>query len=340
METAKKSHKLRRTALVGILISFLTILVIFKFTETSVTWQVIFEVDYKFIIVAIFFHSLFWIFWALRLKKLSEYLGAGVSFSYSLETSLASGFLAAITPSSAGGEPLRAKMLSDAGMSVGASTAVVLAERLLDAIFFISAIPVMIFISGFSTKFGIYAELLFTAIFIIFTLFMYFSFKNQDNIQKISSKLTPITRRFLGDRRAERVTTYITKELFLFREASVQLATKSKTQILYLFLITIVIWLFEFLVPSAILLSLRTSPFWAESIASQLFLVIISLIPLTPGSSGIAETGMLYFYSLFVEKHYLGALIGIWRIVTYYSNLIVGLIINVRILKSKYLENQ
>jgi hypothetical protein len=99
------------------------------------------------------------------------------------------------------------------------------------------------------------------------------------------------------------------------------------------------IWFSEFLIPSALLLSLKTQPYWAESIASQLFLVIISLAPLTPGASGIAETGMVYFYSLFVSREYLGSLVALWRLITYHSNLLIGFVVNVKILKSRYLDN-
>jgi hypothetical protein len=328
---------LKRAALLGIIISLLTIIVIFKFTETHLTWKVIYEVDIRFLMLAFLFHSLFWIFWAIRLKKLSEFLGIQITLSYAFKTTLASGFLAAITPSSAGGEPLRVKMLNDSGISFGASSAIVLAERLLDAIFFISALPVMIFISDFSSRFGIYAGVVFTLFFVGFMFFMYLTFKDPENVEKISAKISSFIARFSRSR-GDRISSIINRELMLFRDASVELATVSKYQFSLLFILTALIWIFEFLVPSAILLAMKTSPHWTESLTSQLFLVIISLVPLTPGSSGIAEAGMLYFYSLFVEKVYIGSLVGLWRVITYYSNLIVGLIVNVMVLKSRYLE--
>ncbi len=338
MEGPKKTRGVKRATAAGIIISILAMVVIFKFTETHLTWKIIYELNPAFLTLALAFHLLFWIMWAYRLKVLSSSLGNNISFSYAFQTSLASGFLAAITPSSAGGEPLRIKMLNDKGISVGASSAIVLAERLLDAIFFISALPVMIFISDFTTKFGIYSGVIFTVIFFLFLGFLYFAFKDPENVERLSVKISGIVKKVIRGKKADRITTVITKELFFFREASVQLATIPKTQIAFLFVITSLIWFFEFLVPSAILLALKTQPHWAESIASQLFLVIISLAPITPGSSGIAETGMLYFYSLFISKEYLGSLVAIWRIITYHTNLVIGLLVNVKILKSRYLD--
>jgi len=338
METSEKTRGVKRATAAGIIISVLTMIAIFKFTETHLTWKIIYELNPAYLSLAFISHFLFWILWAYRLKVLSSTLGNNISFSYAFQTSLASGFLAAITPSSAGGEPLRVKMLNDKGISVGASSAIVLAERLLDAIFFISSLPIMIFISDFTTKFGIYSGVVFTIFFFLFLGFLYFAFKEPENVEKLAVKIAKIVKRVIRSKKGERITTAITKELFFFREASVQLTTIPKSHIVFLFVITSLIWISEFLVPSAILLTLKTHPHWRESIASQLFLVIISLAPITPGSSGIAEAGMLYFYSLFVGKEYLGSLVAIWRTITYHTNLFIGLLVNVKILKSRYLD--
>jgi len=338
MESAEKTRGVKRATAAGVLISILAMAAIFKFTETHLTWKIIYELNPIYLALGLIFHLLFWIFWAYRLKLLSLNLGNNLDFSYAFQTSLASGFLAAITPSSAGGEPLRVKMLTDRGMSVGESSAIVLAERLLDAIFFISAIPLMIFISDFTTKFGIYSGLIFTAFFLLFLAFLYFSFKDPENVEKIAIRLASLSKRLVGKKKSERITTVITRELLFFREASVKLTAIPKINVVYLFAVTSLIWLSEFLVPSAVLLALKTQPHWAESVASQLFLVIISLAPITPGSSGIAETSMFYFYSLFVGREYLGSLVAIWRIITYHTNLFFGLLVNVKILKSKYLN--
>ncbi len=337
MEASKKTLGVKKATAAGTIISILTMVIIFKFTETHLTWKIIYELDPAYLTLAFILHLLFWIMWGYRLKVLSSSLGNNISLSYAFQISLASGFLAAITPSSAGGEPLRVKMLNDRGISIGESSAIVLAERLLDAIFFISALPVMIFISDFTTKFGIYSGVIFTIFFFLFIGFLYFAFKDPKNVEKLSVKIAGIAKR-LGSKRADRITAAITKELLFFREASVQLTAIPKTQIVVLFVITSLIWFFEFLVPSAVLLALKTQPHLTESIASQLFLVIISLAPITPGSSGIAETGMLYFYSLFISKEYLGSLVAIWRIITYHTNLLFGFLVNVKILKSRYLD--
>ncbi|AGK60823.1 hypothetical protein Asulf_00814 [Archaeoglobus sulfaticallidus PM70-1] len=338
METTEKNNIKNLTKiLLAIGISLATIFIIFKLTETELTWKVISALDKKFLAVALLFHIAFWAFWALRLQYLSLNLGKRISFSYALQATISSSFLAAITPSSAGGEPLRAKMLSDAGMSYGEATATVLAERLLDAIFFITALPFMVILSGFKVRFGVYAGVIFTITFIGFLVLMYMIFKDQENIDKITSKISFIFRFWKKDV-GSRVYDVVKKELLFFRSALIDLAKIPKLRILVLLILTSLTWIFEFCVPSALLLAMKSHPYWIESIASQLFLIILSLIPLTPGASGIAETGMLYFYSYFVNSAYMGTLVGLWRIITYHTNLVVGLLVNIKVFGYRYIQ--
>ncbi|AEA46732.1 flippase-like domain-containing protein [Archaeoglobus veneficus] len=328
-----------KKALIGVIISILTIAVIFRLTETNVTWQVIFQANLFFLSIAFLLHVFFWFFWAIRLKSLADSLGQPISLGYALEVSIASTFLAAITPSSAGGEPLRIKMLHDAGVSVGSATAVVLAERLLDAIFFIAALPVFLLLTGFSTKLGIEIGLLFALCLFGFIIFLYLLLKRPERLDSFTSWLVRFIARFSRER-AEKAGEKIRAELMRFREALISLAKNSYRKIASIMVITSCIWFSEFLVPSAILAAFGCDPELLLSLTSQLILVIISLVPLTPGASGIAEVGMSYLYSKFVPQHIIGVLTGVWRFITYFLNLIVGFVVNVKLLKSKYIDQK
>ncbi|KUK06023.1 MAG: hypothetical protein XD48_1755, partial [Archaeoglobus fulgidus] len=110
-----------RAAVIGILVSIAVTAIIFKYTESELTWSVIKRANWLLLIVAFLLQVSFWLLWALRMKLLSNYLGYHISFFHSLEITMASMFTASITPSSAGGEPVRVKMLSDRGVEVGTS---------------------------------------------------------------------------------------------------------------------------------------------------------------------------------------------------------------------------
>ena len=176
MASTEKSRGLKKFA--GILISIASILVIFKLTETNLTWSAISEAKRELLLLAFILHALFWLFWAVRLKLLFSFLNHKISVAYALDATLASMFLAAITPSSAGGEPVRVKMLVDKGASVGSASAVILVERLLDAIFYIAGLAFFMVLSGFSLKFGLEVGMVFFASLVIFIALLYMGIKS------------------------------------------------------------------------------------------------------------------------------------------------------------------
>jgi len=333
----KKSRTVK-TAVLGILISLVTSIAIIKMTETRLTWEAVKTANVYYLALAVILQASFWFLWALRLKEVVMCLNHKLSFGYALEMTMASMFLAAITPSSAGGEPLRIKMLSDRGVNVGSAVAAVLAERVLDSIFFATALPIFILISDFSTKFGVEVTIIFATSLVLFLIFLYHLFKKPERVERLTDHVYKIFRRF-SERKAHNLQDYIRKEMFAFRDAAIQLSTVSKEKLFILISITVALWSVGFMIPSAILLAFGSKPFFLLSYTSQLIIVVVSLIPLTPGSSGIAEASMAYLYSKFVSSEILGILVGIWRVVTYALNIIVGLFVNIRILKSRYLSN-
>ncbi|ENO12032.1 hypothetical protein MBGDC06_00555 [Thermoplasmatales archaeon SCGC AB-539-C06] len=71
-----------------------------------------------------------------------------ISLWESTKIVIANLFLANITPSMAGGEPVRIYLLNKDGLSIGGATASVLGERLLDAIFLLLCVPFALFVFG------------------------------------------------------------------------------------------------------------------------------------------------------------------------------------------------
>ncbi len=327
-----ENKDLKRKALLGILISVVALALIFYFTETKVTWRAIFKAKIQFLVLALFFQFIFWLFWAVRIRYLTKHLGKEITLSYAFEVTLASGFLAAITPSSAGGEPLRVKMLYDAGVGAGESTAIVLVERILDAIFFSIALPIFVIFTGFSLKLGMEVGCVFAFSLLGFLIFLWLLLKKPDRLLTLSYKIEKIVAKF-SKKRAEGLAEKLKEEMIAFRDALAMLAKKPLCAVVSLFF-TVAIWIPEFLIPSAILEAFGCKPYFLYSITAQLLLVVISLLPLTPGASGIAEFGMSYLYSNFVPNHIIGILTVLWRFITYYLNLIAGFFV----IKKRYVD--
>jgi uncharacterized protein (TIRG00374 family) len=132
-----------KAVLLATLISLASIIIILKYTNANISWKIITQIDVRFLVLGLVLHVCSWIFYAIRLKLLTSMAGHEISFRFSLKSTLASNLLAAVTPSSAGGEPLRIKILADDGMSYGSATAVAVGERVMDSIFFVAALALL-----------------------------------------------------------------------------------------------------------------------------------------------------------------------------------------------------
>ena len=73
-------------------------------------------------------------------------LGHKVGLIRSFEIVVSGTFVAALTPSSIGGEPLRIHLLSQDKMPIGKATAVILGERILDAMLMLLAAPFSLYL--------------------------------------------------------------------------------------------------------------------------------------------------------------------------------------------------
>ncbi len=306
-------------ATIATIISVVTILIIFHISNFEVSVKTLLTLNPIYIFIAFLLQFSFWFLWALRLKVISDALGCKVKYSYSFVTTLTSMFFAAITPSSAGGEPVRVKMIGDVCKSYGLSSAVVLTERLLDAIFFALSLPVLVIATGFYVGLGFKVAGIFTLFLVAFIVLLALLLKNPNAVEGMIEKICKI--KFFRGRKDK-----LLREAMSFRSALIELLS-SKRYASAVFVITIVMWILGFLIPSFILMAMNQPPYFLFSITAQVIIVVISLIPLTPGSSGIAEGSMAYLYSSFVPHSTLGVLVAVWRIITYYTNLVFGFIV-------------
>ncbi len=306
-----------REMILAIFISLVTITIIFKFTNTSVTYQALSSINVAFVILAIILQALSWVFWSLRIQILSKLVAQEVSFGLAMQTTLASLFVASLTPSTAGGEPVRIKMLADNGMSYGSAMTIVLAERLLDSFLFLAALAACLLLTNFVIGVGLEIGGIFLVLIILLMIFLWELIKRPDRI----SRLFDWIRRKRGN---GKTIDFIEKQAWLFREADINLIKEARKEMPAMAAVTVIIWTCEFLIPSILLIGLNQSPSLLYSITAQIIITIISLLPLTPGSSGIAEFSMSYIYGKFVPTYLLGILVALWRLITYFMGLLVG----------------
>jgi uncharacterized protein (TIRG00374 family) len=311
-----KDEKLKAVFLATFM-SMASIIIILKFTEANLSWKMLSQIQGRFLMLGFVLHMFSWIFYAVRLRLLTSLAGHKISFRLSIVSTLASNFLAALTPSSAGGEPLRIKILADDGMSYGSATAVAVGERLLDSIFFVAALAFFLIFSNFLTSFGLKIGAIFFFLLFLLLTFLWQLVRRPEKIAGFIQWLKKKT----GNRA---IVISLEREIWLFRKAGINLARETLRCTPVMAALTALIWMCDFLVPSALLVGMGADPDFLLSITSQIILAIIAILPLTPGSSGVAELSMSYLYSVFVPNSLLGPLVILWRVTTYFSNIVVG----------------
>ena len=330
--------KFRKLLNASILISILSIVVVLLFTVDSSTIDVIMGIKYEYIIAAAALHALSYVIWGMRTKFMCQSLGYNISALKTVEIVTSSTLAASVTPSSAGGEPLRIHLLHKNEMPVGRATAVVIGERLMDAILLLSIVPFALFVfrdmlSNYQLDAAfIVAEAL---VILVFALIIYGMWKPEqakrlihfivDRIAHIFGKKTEAT--------LSPILARIDMELEHFHGSIWMFLTEGRKGLLYGAACTILFWVVEYSMLPVILMGLDQSPSLIVAFAAQVLLSIIMVVPATPGASGVAEFGAMSLFSVFVPSSLLGITVIAWRALTFYMNIFVGSFVSIKILK-------
>ena len=229
MPTEKTQQKtIKLPIIISITLSVAFILVILYLTIDPAEILEIFqkELRYEFLLLAVLLNIGVWCFWGARLKILSNAIDKKVKISLaeSIKIVIANLFLSSITPSMAGGEPVRIYLLNKDGMSLGGSTAVVLGERLIDAIFMVITVPIAFFVyrdligEGALSTGLLIAIVFFIVIIVLFAYAIKFPDKTKKFLIYISEKLS----RFSKKRESkQRVVERINQEVDNFHKSMV-----------------------------------------------------------------------------------------------------------------------
>ncbi|MDK2915830.1 MAG: glycosyltransferase 2 family protein [Euryarchaeota archaeon] len=330
--------------LVSLSFSALVMAGVLYFTVDESTIEYLSQVNPVYLIFAVLLHFVSLVFWALRIKLMSASLGYRVHLAHCLNLVLANMLVAAVTPSQAGGEPVRVHELYRVGVPVGDATAVVIMERILDGII-LGALGAfaMLFLgnywrslaSGFSgLSVMMYAAWIFVTLFVL--VFVY-SVKNPDSLKRVLKGISRWIDRRWHVKRLESLLETIDREVDNFNRGLVKFVNHGRSGLVWGMLFTLLFWVSEFIIASLLLVGLGQPAYIIESFVVQLVVAIIMMIPLTPGGSGVAEIGATSLYSLFVPSAIVGVFVLLWRLIFYYMNILLGLLSSLVIVRREFL---
>ena len=310
--------------------SAVVLVAVLYFTVDATTVSYLRRLNPFWLILALCTHVIALCFWALRIKFMSRSLGYRVGFFYSLNLVFANMLLAAITPSQAGGEPVRIHELYKAGVKVGDATAIVLTERILDGIVLGIGGAFFMFVLGSEWRRigSVFSYLMYISwiIITIMVIIFIYSVKNPGLLKRIIHYSSRWFTRKWESRKIERFAQSVDREVDNFHNTLADFLSHGKAGLVYGLVFTTLFWLCEFVIVSILLIGLSQPPIFIESLIVQLVIAVIMMIPLTPGASGIAEISFTSLYGLFVNSSILGILVVLWRSILFYFNILLGLI--------------
>jgi len=320
----------RKWLFISVGFSLLVLVVILFFTINENTLTYLKEINPWFLLLAFLTHVLTMCFWAWRIQKMTGSLGYCIGFPYSLNLVFANLLAAAVTPAQAGGEPVRIHELYKADVPLGDATAIVIMERVLDGVVLaaLAAFAMLVLTDQWKSLGAVSEVMVFvTWIFVAGCIFLfYLAVRRPDTVKRIVNRCTLFLTKTWENKRVEKFLARADKEIDNFQSTTIRFVHTAKGGLVWGLFFTLLYWVSEIVTASLILVGLGQPPLILESFVIQLILAILMMMPLTPGSSGIAEVGATSMYALFIPASIVGIFVVIWRIVLYYFNIALGIL--------------
>ena len=253
-------------------------------------------------------------------------------------------FTSAVTPSAIGGTSVAVYFIHKEGVSLGKSTAIVMATSVLDELYFILMFPLMIFLvssqnlfqvgneigtEGFTNRYFYFAVIGYAIKFLFIGVIIYGLFFNPKSVKNLLIYIFKL--RFL--KRWRKSVEKVGDDMVI---ASAELKTKGLWFWLKAFITTFFSWSARYLVLNFLILALFASSSYAQSdylngigdqfllFARQLVMWIMMLIMPSPGGSGFVEGVFREYMAEFIPLGFDAIMALLWRFITYYPYLIIG----------------
>lgn len=336
----------KRLLLISLGISVTVLFIFLFFTIDRGTLQALKSANVWLILAALLMHIISIGFWALRIQFMCKSLGYRIPFLHSFNLVCSNQFLASVTPSQVGGEPIRIYELVKARVPVADATAVVIMERVFDAVILLIGAMVSLVLLNV-TSFGIdipdymmtlsyFSSAVFFAVLVIFIIAAKKPVWGKAVIGKAADFFLRKKDAEKREASRERLLTTVNR----FYDSLGYFMGKSRYGSFAGLFFTALFWVNEFVLVSVLLMALGLEPYFALSFLFMILITVILMVPLTPGGAGVAEVSMAGFFALIVPANLLGVFVLLWRLIIYYFNLASGFISTLLILRREAKEKE
>ncbi|NLJ85508.1 MAG: flippase-like domain-containing protein [Firmicutes bacterium] len=330
--TRRSPAQLRRSAAIGVVFSIIGLYVVLKLTGGYQSWQDLARIDPMMLGVACGLVVITWLLDSLRMRALIRSLGGDLSVLGGMRISIMGAFVSSVTPFDSGGEPVQAYLLTEIGLNAGQSSAVIAVKTLCNALArFTLGVAASIWLfclaDFWSVPRGMYYFLSF-GILLYFAVFV-FSVYLVSHPEKISIMVVPMVRNRFTSRlfKVETLDTVLARiehELLEFGLALQDFIDNKRSTLWTVMALSYAWWITITIVPAVILVGLGMRPRFIRVMGITLLFYLAAAYAPTPGSSGAAELGFGVLFSSVVPQGLIGLFVTVWRVFTYYLNLLVG----------------
>ena len=325
MKKNKKDDNIVRKSFFSSIIFIIIVIVVFYFIFKDNNYKEVqhmfLSADRRYIILAILCMSCFSVCEALILKMGLGALGDKITFKNAYKYALSGFFVASITPSATGGDPMQLYMMSKDKIKISHGAIALLVKLLAYEIVIIS-LALIGFITHhkiFFTSLGNYKFLAFLGIFLnVFVGTLYFLIVFYKPAVLLLVKLFSKLLHKIHFKKADKVTDSLLGHVEEYSKASLYLK-KNKKVFISIFLISLTEMVLFYSIPYLVYLALGlrgTSIFTFIFVQSMLY-VSVSSLPF-PGAVGISEGAFMKIYRTIFPEHILGSAMIITRFINFY----------------------
>lgn len=286
------------------------------------------QINMNWMSLAIICMLIFWLGETVSQNYLTRFIHGKESFGKSLKIAMIGQYYSALTPFSSGGQPFQIIYMKKNGIPVGTSTFILLIKFLVYHIVLVTISLVIMILRGgyfYQKQSGIFwLTLLGFAVNIFIVLTVGAAVINKKFVLRVGMWLTRVGKKLHIVKDLEKAQNGVEKTINEF-QAGMQFVRKNRWKVAACGLMTAVQLIAYYSVSYFIY---RAFGFhaeeWITMMALQAFLYMtVAFIPL-PGASVAAEGGFYLFFSEIFPSNIIFIAMILWRVITYYSNIIVG----------------
>jgi uncharacterized protein (TIRG00374 family) len=338
-ELIKPSHYIYG-GLFFIILSLVTIFVLYRNFKNidwgtfSIFWN-LGNLIYTLIFLIVFFHLD-----GLRLYFVLRTLKYKIRYRDLIKLVFINIFVSESTPLSTGGGVAQVFFLSKVNVPFGIASAATLIRTVLTTSTIFFSVPIILFTEKNLDKISTFSNILHYSLFLImgYFIFFYFVAVRIELLKFAINKLLLFfkNRSFIKDTKFNMFSEKINKELISFSYCMNNFF-HGNVKFIFLTIISTIFYVISLLMTTVILLEFMGYNLSVLTVFSlQLLITFVMYFTPTPGASGVAEFGYASILANYINKNDVVALTFMWRFLTIYLGMVIGLFIfNREILKEK-----